>query len=141
MRKKLMGMAAACIAAAVAIPATASPAAAEPVGAACSVTGASGSGSWEFVNANSLKNVNLTVKDTAADGHHVAIRLMTVNRSGVSHNWPLHHLYDGKGSSHTWTTTATDTNGIKYAYVEVFLMEGSNDLQMCNDRSIMNPYI
>ncbi|MGW1408118.1 hypothetical protein [Streptomyces sp. NPDC002403] len=141
MRKKLLGMAAACIAATVAIPATASPAAAESVGAACSVTGASGSGSWEFVNANSLKNVNLTIKDTAADGHHVAIQLHTVNRSGGSRYWTMHHLYDGKGSSHTWTTTATDNNGIKYAYIEVWVMEGSTWLQNCQDRSIINPYI
>ncbi|MFV5992285.1 hypothetical protein ACNPQM_07480 [Streptomyces sp. NPDC056231] len=141
MRKNLLALTSACIAAAVAIPVAASPAAAAPVGASCSITGAKGSGSWEFVNANSIKNVNLTVTDTAADGHHVAIRLLTVDRNLVSHNWTLHHLYDGKGTSHTWTTTATDTRGLKYVYIEVSVMEGSDELAMCNDRSITNPYI
>ncbi|MER5612696.1 hypothetical protein [Streptomyces sp. NPDC002215] len=140
-RRNLIGLTAACITSAVVIPVAASPAAAEAVGASCSITGAKGNGSWEFVNANTIKNVNLTVTDTAADGHHVAIQLTTVDRNLKSHSWTRHHLYDGKGSSHTWTTSATDTRGLKYVYIEVNLMEGSDSLGMCNDRSITNPYI
>ncbi|MET9915570.1 hypothetical protein ABZZ04_00555 [Streptomyces sp. NPDC006435] len=140
-RKNLLGLTAACITAAVTIPVAASPAAAESVGASCSIRGAKGRGSWEFVDANSIKNVNLTVTDTAADGHHVTIQLTTVDRNLKSHSWKRHHVYDGKGASHTWTTSATDSRGLKYVYIEVNLMDGDESLEMCNDRSITNPYI
>ncbi|AQU67592.1 hypothetical protein [Streptomyces niveus] len=142
MRKRLSSLVVAGAAAAVIVPAAASPAAAtaSAVGASCSVTGASGSGSWVFAGRTQLNSVTLRITDTAADGHHVAIQLQTVQGSGSSHLWPLHHEYGGKGASHTWNTTATDSRGIKYAYIEAFVMEGNSVIRSCGDRSITNPY-
>ncbi|QHY96895.1 hypothetical protein SSPS47_17455 [Streptomyces sp. S4.7] len=143
MRKRLSSLVVAAAAAAViVVPAAASPAGAtaSAVGASCSVTGASGSGSWVFASRTRLNSVVLKITDTAADGHHVAIQLQTVRGSGASHLWMLHHEYGGKGASHTWNTTATDSLGIKYAYIEAFVMEGNDVIRSCGDNSIANPY-
>lgn len=141
MRKRLSSLAVAVMAAAAIIPAAASPAAAAPsaVGASCSVPGASGSGSWVFASRTQLNSVSLKITDTAADGHHVAIRLLTVQGT-TTHKWPLHHEYGGKGSTQTWNTTASDSLGIKYAYIEVLVMEGDSIVTSCGDRSVINPY-
>ncbi|GGJ81227.1 hypothetical protein GCM10011583_10840 [Streptomyces camponoticapitis] len=142
MRKRLSSLVVAGAAAAAIIPAAASPAAAavNAVGASCSVTGASGSGSWVFASRTQLNSVSLRITDTSADGHHVAIQLQTVQGSGATHLWPLHHEYGGNGASHTWNTTATDSLGIKYAYIEAFVMEGGSVIRSCGDSSITNPY-
>ncbi|MFI6084422.1 hypothetical protein ACIBBB_26205 [Streptomyces sp. NPDC051217] len=129
-------------AAAVIVPAAASPAAAavNAVGASWGVTGASGSGFWVFAGRTQLNSVSLRVTDTSADGHRVAIQLQTVRGSGATHLWPLHHDYGGNGASHTWNTTATDSLGIEYAYIEVFVREGGSVIRSCGDNSITNPY-
>ncbi|MFI7005836.1 hypothetical protein [Streptomyces sp. NPDC050145] len=106
--------------AAVLIPLAASPAAAAGASKSCSVTGASGTGSWTWAGRTKLDPLKLKGKDTKADGYHPAIRLVTYTGSKVK-LWPWHHV---SGSAETWNTSAHDTRGIKHAGVEVQLYNG-----------------
>ncbi|MEV7033174.1 hypothetical protein AB0N99_23510 [Streptomyces sp. NPDC093272] len=95
------------------------------------VTGASGGGNENLKNSTTLTDVNLTVKDTRADGHHVAIRLVTRRSDGTDHNWPWHGVYSGAATSDSWFTTATDSGGIKLVWREVAVFEGDSKLGSC----------
>ncbi|MFE7512430.1 hypothetical protein ACFU8I_14640 [Streptomyces sp. NPDC057540] len=86
-----------------------------------------------------MDNLKLTAKDTASDGHHPAVMLATLRADGSRKEWPWHHNYDGNGTSHTWTTYANDTAGIRNATIEVANFEGSTYLVGCMAGSLNNP--
>ncbi|MER6468622.1 hypothetical protein [Streptomyces collinus] len=93
--------------------------------------GAVGGGNENTKNSTTLTEVNLYVKDTRADGHHVGIRLVTRRNNGTDHYWPWHKLYAGAGTTDSWYTTATDSGGIKLVWREVAVFEGDSNLGWC----------
>ncbi|MEU9476433.1 hypothetical protein [Streptomyces sp. NPDC048191] len=102
--------------------------------AACSVTGASGS--LTFTNWTSHHvDISGWVKDNAADGHHVAIRLYSIDDgTGWVTDWPWHSDYDGNGSSLSFTTYASPSgDALDYIGAEVAVMEGNTIVRSCSD--------
>jgi hypothetical protein len=91
-----------------------------------------------FTNwSNNYVDVSGWVKDTAADGHHVAIRLISTDgSSAVEYKWPWRHEYDGNGSVLSFTTYASNSNGmLHFVGVRVAVMEGDQivDSRLCSD--------
>lgn len=103
-------------------------------GAACSVTGASGS--LTFTNWTP-RHVDISgwVKDTAADGHHVAIRLVSIDDStGWVTEWPWHSEYDGNGQTLSFSTYANPTgDDLDYVGAQVAVIEGGTIVRACSD--------
>ncbi len=95
------------------------------------VIGAVGGGNENITSSTHLDDVQLYVKDTRADGHHVAIRLVTRRFNGTDHYWSWHHLYAGAGTSDSWLTSATDSGGIKLVWREIAVMEGDSIVGNC----------
>ncbi|MEV7318916.1 hypothetical protein [Streptomyces sp. NPDC093970] len=93
-------------------------------GASCSTSGASGS--LTFTNwSDNYVDISGWVKDTAADGHHVAIELISSNGGENLKDWTWHHEYDGNGSTLTFSTHASSTdNWLRYVGVHVAVWEG-----------------
>lgn len=81
-----------------------------------------------WTNQQSTINVYLWVQDTAADGHHVSIRLVTKDSSGHTHLWPRHDNYGGNGVAMDWETTARDSSGIYDVGITVEVMEGDSEV-------------
>lgn len=115
--------------AALVVPAIATPAAA--VSDSCSTSGASGSFAFQWSGKYRLQPLQFVVSDTKADGHHVAIRLVTHKADGSVHVWGWRHNYGGSGNTQTWETYAYDSAGIKRAGIDVAVMEGNDQLNMC----------
>ena len=109
------------------------------VGTECDATGVHGEATWAWGGKTQLDNLRLTVKDTAGDGHHVGIRLVTVGPDDSIHEWPLHEEFGGKGANHTWSTTATLASGIKMVEVQAKTMEGSATVSECGSAGVHNP--
>ncbi|SFX17475.1 hypothetical protein SAMN02787144_1001797 [Streptomyces atratus] len=95
------------------------------------MAGASGGGKWDFESKTRLNPMTLSVSDRRADGHHVAVGLVTRRSNGTDHAWPLHHLYAGSGTSQSFGTSASDAGGIRQAWVQVFVLEGNKVLEAC----------
>ena len=95
------------------------------------IVGAIGGGNEDMKSSTSLTNVNLYVKDTAADGYHVAVRLVTRRNNGSDHYWPWHNLYAGAGTHQSWYTNATDPGGIKLVWREIAVFQGSSERTLC----------
>lgn len=93
--------------------------------------GGNGGGSEHAASKTYLDAVHLTVSDTNADGHHVAVRLVTRRNDGTDHFWSWHALYSGAGTGDSWDTTATDSAGIRLIYEEVGVFEGDSRLGGC----------
>lgn len=103
-------------------------------GAACSVTGASGS--MSFTNwSDRYVNISGWVKDTAADGHHAAIRFVSIDGgTGWVTEWPWRHEYGGNGSTRSFSTYAAPTgDDLDYIGVQVAVMEGGTIVRSCTD--------
>lgn len=82
----------------------------------------------------------LKVKDTAADGHHAAIRVNTWDANLNAHTWSWHRNYGGSGSTETWNTYLNDTRGIRQVRIDVAVAEGSTFLYSCFNGGRFNPY-
>lgn len=135
-------------AAALVIPLAASPAAAVEAASSCYVqVGSIGTnpnagrviGSWNWASANSLTSVHLEAKDLRADGYGPAVRLVTKQRDGDIHYWALHKNTGGSGTTATWDTTATDSQGIVSAWVQGELYDGSSVIGLCYGENRVNP--
>jgi hypothetical protein len=106
---------------------------------ACTTTGSSGSSTVSGWNTgpNDKLTIQMTVRDTAADGHHAAIRFKTQGYNGVWHDYAWHSDYNGNGTSITVNTTAQDiANGIFGIGIDVATMEGNTVLHSCEDHWI-----
>ncbi|WP_369248539.1 hypothetical protein [Streptomyces sp. R41] len=100
---------------------------------ACSTTGSSGGATFASWTSSHVDINGMNVYDTKADGHHVAIRLISSNGS-TSHYWPWHHNYGGNGTSIIFDTSASDAYGsLKKLTVEVATMEGDEELWGCTN--------
>lgn len=95
------------------------------------VAGAQGAGEERPTSRTHLEDVRLAVRDTRADGHHVRVRLVTRRSDGSDHAWPWHAVYSGAGTSDSWSTTATDSGGIRLIWHEVAVFEGDTRLGFC----------
>lgn len=103
-------------------------------GAACSVSGASGS--MTFTNWSSgYVDIQGWVKDTAADGHHVAIRFISIDQgTGWLTEWPWRTEYDGNGSTTSFTTYANPSvDDLDDIGVRVAVREGTKIVRSCTD--------
>lgn len=101
--------------------------------AGCSVTGASGS--LTFTNWSSHHvDISGWIKDTAADGHHVAIRFTSVDGyTGWVTEWPWHSNYNGNGTTVSFTTYANSSgDALDYIGAQVAVIEGSTIVRYCN---------
>lgn len=95
------------------------------------VVGARGAGQETPTSRTHLEDVGLGVADTRADGHHVRVRLVTRRSDGTDHAWPWHAVYSGAGTSDSWSTTATDSGGIRLIWQEAAVFEGDTKLSSC----------
>jgi hypothetical protein len=100
---------------------------------ACSTTGASGGATFTNWTLSHVDIDDMNVYDTKADGHHVAIRLISGNGIGNTyHYWPWHHNYGGNSSSIAFDTSASDAYGpLRELSVEVATLEGDEELWGC----------
>jgi hypothetical protein len=111
---------------------TAAPASAATLLGRCNTTGASGGITVnDFYGATDEINLSMSVDDTAADGHHVRIRLVTKNHAGTVKYWSWHANYDGQGTSKQWKTYAHEDSGIFDVGIQVARYEGSSRLNSC----------
>ncbi|MER6180773.1 hypothetical protein [Streptomyces sp. NPDC001652] len=135
--------------AALAVPMAATPAAAAEYSNSCTVVRATTGGgianvAYAHVDAdwstrNKMDPVVLLARDNEADGHHVAVRLVTWQADGEVKYWTWRHYYGGNGGQDYWTTSASDSQGIKYAAVQGGLFEGDSLLQSCLSSKTANP--
>ncbi len=121
-------------AAAIFATATVTDASAASGGAACSVTGATGSLTFTNWTAHHV-DISGWVKDTAADGHHVAIRLVSIDDStGWVTEWAWHSEYDGNGATTSFSTYASPSgDALDYIGAQVAVIEGSTIVRSCTD--------
>ncbi|MFC8348783.1 hypothetical protein [Streptomyces sp. NPDC057280] len=113
-----------------------SPASAATYTAACHATGVNGSlysTGWDY-GEEKIPYISLVVSDSAADGHHVAIRLVTYGFApdDVVY-WPWHHYYGGNGGTGSWETSATTGRDLVGFAIQAATFEGSTRLNYCED--------
>ncbi|MFG3018193.1 hypothetical protein ACGFZQ_06505 [Streptomyces sp. NPDC048254] len=103
-------------------------------GAACSVTGATGSLTFTNWSAHYV-DISGWIKDTAADGHHVAIRLVSIDDStGFVTEWGWHSEYDGNDQKSSFSTYAAPSgDSLDYIGAQVAVIEGSTIVRSCTD--------
>ncbi|GAB2949617.1 hypothetical protein GCM10023080_005260 [Streptomyces pseudoechinosporeus] len=101
-------------------------------GAACSVTGASGSATFTNWSANYV-DISGWVKDTKADGHHVGIRFRSIDHAtGWVTDWPWRTERDGSGSTTNFTTYARPSgDDLDSIGVQVAVREGNTIVRSC----------
>jgi hypothetical protein len=129
--------------AALAIPVAASPAAAADYHDNCwtggALAGANGAGQWNYASRTKLDPLTLRVEDIRADSHSVGVRLVTRRSNGTDHVWSWHRLYAGSGNSESWGTSASDSAGIRKAWVQVGVFEGNSLVESCVTSFGTNP--
>ncbi|MEU5307811.1 hypothetical protein [Streptomyces sp. NPDC021562] len=100
--------------------------------AGCDTTGASGTvntSGWDYEDT-SIPSVDLTVWDTKADGHHVAIRLVTAYTDGYIY-FPWHADYDGYATSKEVNSSVAKGGNIFNVGIQVGTFEGNTLLNHC----------
>ena len=103
------------------------------------ISAASGGRQADWGSKTKLAYVGLFVQDNSADGHHVAVRLVTTQADGDKHYWGWHHHYDGDGTYEWWNSSAEDSGGIKYMHFQIGVFEGNDQLGSCVTPSVINP--
>jgi hypothetical protein len=73
----------------------------------------------------------MSVSDTAADGHHVRMRLITKNHVGTIKYWAWHANYGGAGTEKWLDTYAKEDSGIFDAGIQIGRFEGDTILNAC----------
>lgn len=112
----------------------AGPAQAAITGAGCTTTGASGNVTiTNWTDPSQKVGLALELKDTAADAHHVRIRIVSQQHDGKRVNWPWRKNLSGSGTTANWTTTADDARGLHELGVQVARFEGETLLNSCTD--------
>lgn len=112
-----------------------SPASAAVAVASCTATGVGGSVNVDGYTAGShnYPHVYLSLTDNAADGHHVRIRFVSLSMAGPHHYYKWHALYDGKGSSKGWETSAYSAATTAGFAVQAAVYEGDTQIRYCTD--------
>ncbi|AJE85643.1 MULTISPECIES: hypothetical protein [Streptomyces] len=146
MKKKSIAIVAS-LAALAAIPLTAGPAAAYEAASSCdlqfggAVSPFNGRavGSWDWSTKTKLTSLHMEARDYEADGWHPAVRLVTKKSNGDTHAWQWHHNTAGADTTRSWNTTASDTGGIRKAWIQGALFDGSKLVGYCNGGVRPNP--
>ncbi|GAA2406827.1 MULTISPECIES: hypothetical protein [Streptomyces] len=149
MRRRYTYSAVLSTAAATLIAVSASPAAAYEAATSCDVKIAGASvaspiqgrliASWNWASTEQLTSLHMEAKDTYADGLHPAIRLVTKQRDGDTHNWSWHHNTKGAGTTGTLNTSATDSQGIETVRIDGGLFDGDRLVGVCYGETLRNP--
>ncbi|MFE1952220.1 hypothetical protein ACFW9D_17370 [Streptomyces sp. NPDC059524] len=123
------------------VPLVASPAAASSMATGnCSYSAVYGAYTGFYTGQNTVNPLRLRVLDTKADGHGVAIRLVTRTNSGADKAWSWHHYKGGNGGEQSWDTSATDSAGISSMGIQAAVFEGDDLLSLCTSSFTYNPY-
>ncbi|MFH9014115.1 hypothetical protein ACH4C6_22385 [Streptomyces sp. NPDC017943] len=64
---------------------------------------------------------------------------MTKQRDGETRYWSWHKNTKGSGTTDSWDTSATDAQGIRSAWVQGGLFNGSTLIGFCNGEKRTNP--
>ncbi|MEV5608120.1 hypothetical protein [Streptomyces sp. NPDC052225] len=117
-----------------------------PAGAASAVKscttsdgGASGALSASFAGKTSMVT-GIGLKDTDKDGAWVRVRVNITTGTGASYNYGWHENHDGYNSTKSWTPSASHTDGIVSARVQVDNVLGSSVQATCYSAKFYNPY-
>ncbi|MER7171897.1 hypothetical protein [Streptomyces mesophilus] len=111
---------------------TASPAAAGTVVA--DPAGGSGTLDTRFRSATTAHPLYITAHDSAADGHHVRVRVQSRTPGGTLTSHPFRKLTSGAGTSQTWTTSLSDDRGILALRIQACIYEKDRRLG-CDESS------
>lgn len=113
----------------------ATPAHAVTSNGACSTSGGFGGvtvdhppGATDYV-----PRVVLYVSDSARDGAHMRVRLVTENHEGKNKYWPWRKLTSGFNNTKDWVTSAKESSGIFHVGVQVARYDGNTYLNHCSD--------
>ncbi|MCX5312620.1 hypothetical protein [Streptomyces sp. NBC_00154] len=127
--------------------AVAGPAFTGTAAAASNVTATSVSTSWGYakvqagwqVNPYKLDPLYMYVEDRDADGHSVAVRLVTYGDAGT-HYFPLHQVSTGVGTHWDAFSYANPGGWIALARIELCQMEGSKILTCVGSSNMKPPF-
>jgi hypothetical protein len=142
MSRRLLTVAAAAAASVVTAALCASPASAvirpnEPqpdYNLVCNATGVRGTAQiWDWYSGATSVPINFIVTDTAADGHHVEIRVVGRTDGGGLITWPWHSVTTGNGTVGIYSSTANYSAGMYDLGIEAGTFEGSDMLHSCFD--------
>ncbi|WP_164492896.1 hypothetical protein [Streptomyces lydicus] len=100
----------------------------------CKTTGANGYvGVYNFHPPQNRVKIQLSVKDTLADGKSVGVRVLTKARNGAYKAWAWHTASGGQGTWPYWNTyvDATSDRGINFIGVQVARFVGHNVVNSC----------
>ena len=113
------------------------PAQAAITSAGCTTAGAYGNVTiTNWTDPSQKVGLALELKDTAADAHHVRIRIVSQQHDGKRVNWPWRKNTGGSGTTANWTTTADDDRGLHELGVQVARFEGDTLLNSCTDWAV-----
>ncbi|WP_159038105.1 hypothetical protein [Streptomyces sp. WM6386] len=116
----------------------ASPASAADVTA--SPSGARGWGSFDYNSTTSAYSIHMEVQDTKADGHHVRVRVQSLDALHDVSSYAWRYNYNGYGATLGWNTSLTDSNGIAGLRIQVCTFEGDTPLSCDTSSWDNNPY-
>jgi len=87
-------------------------------------TGSEGWGDFSYASKTYAHSIHLRVRDTAADGHHVRIRVQSLDptRNVTSYAW--RSVTTGHNTEGIWSTSLTDSSGIWALRIQVCTFEG-----------------
>ncbi|GAB2607732.1 hypothetical protein GCM10027168_45740 [Streptomyces capparidis] len=93
-----------------------------------STTGSAGWGDFSYASKTHAYSIHLRLRDTAADGHHVRIRVQSLDptRNVTSYTW--RSVTTGYNTEGIWSTSLTDTSGIWALRIQVCTFEGDTAL-------------
>jgi len=102
--------------------------------------GSQGWGHFYYNSRTSAYSITLAVQDTVSDGHHVRVRAQAEDplRNISSYAWRENH--SGYGSTISWETSLTDSNGIWAMRIQVCTFEGDTPLSCDTSPWDGNPY-
>jgi hypothetical protein len=100
----------------------------------CSTTGANGGVTiYNWTDPGAKVVLDIGLRDTKADDHHVRIRILSEQHNGKIVYWPWRKHMGGAGTGEQWGTTASDDAGLFEMGVQVARFEGDKMLNSCTD--------
>ncbi|MBZ9640081.1 hypothetical protein [Streptomyces sp. PSKA30] len=102
--------------------------------------GSQGWGDFSYNSRTSAYSIILTVQDTKADGHHVRVRAQSQDPLGNISSYSWRYNYEGYGAKISWSTSLTDSDGIRAMRVQVCTYEGDTPLSCDTSGWDGNPY-
>ncbi|MEU0664653.1 hypothetical protein ABZ508_01330 [Streptomyces lavendulocolor] len=107
---------------------------------AATTTGAYGNSTISFAGKTYADSIYFRAVDTAADGNHARIRLVTKRSNGSLAYWSWRANYDGSMTEKEWYTSLSDPQGITAVLIQVCRAEGDTLLNCANSEWKPNTY-